>query len=166
MNDGPARPPDGNGEAASGLEHLAAINKRPRRPKLKPALREADAILTELNTDNSVVMIGAHCRVIRFEDTPHIAGGEHYVHRLPSYVRFDDFRNFYLNRLTVNDAGEPFAVDAKGNVLSIGRWWLEHPKRSQYDGVTFFPGGPPVVEDRLNLWTGFGVEPRRGEWGG
>ena len=126
-----------------------------RNAKSPSAPHEAEAILAELNADNSVVMIGARSRVLRFEDTPHVAGGEHYVHRLPTFVRFDDFRNFYLNR---------FVHDADGGAISVGQWWLKHLQRRQYRGVVFLPGGDPVVDSHLNLWTGFGVKPKRGEW--
>jgi hypothetical protein len=39
-----------------------------------------------------------------------------------------------------------------------------HPRRKQYRGVTFVPAGAPVIDGRLNLWRGWGVEPKRGEW--
>jgi hypothetical protein len=55
-------------------------------------------------------------------------------------------------------------VDGDGNVLSIAEWWLEHPYRRTYDGVIFVPRGPPIVDNRLNLWTGFGVKPQKGDW--
>ena len=99
-------------------------------------------------------MIGARCRVLRFEDTPHEAGGEHYVHRLPTFVRFDDFRGFYLNRFIYTPNGP----------VSIGQWWLGHPKRNNYRGVIFLPGGGPVIDGYLNLWIDFGVKPKRGSW--
>jgi len=142
----------------------AVETKRNAKSTGKPPAGEAEAILNEIGADHAVVMVGARCRVLRFEDTPHFAGGEHYVYRLPTFVRFDDFRNFYLNRLTCDAGGAPFAVDAKGNPLPIGEWWLGHQKRRQYRGVIFLPGGAPVVEDRLNLWTGFGVAAKRGKW--
>jgi hypothetical protein len=53
-----------------------------------------------------------------------------------------------------------------GKTLSVplGPWWLSHPDRAQWRGVTFFPGGERVVDDCLNLWRGWGVEPRPGDW--
>jgi hypothetical protein len=127
-----------------------AVKAKQRAGQLKP--READAILDELNRDNSVIMIGGRRRVLRFEDTPHIAGGERYILRLPTYVRFDDFTNYYLNRLTFTAAGP----------VSIGEWWFGHPQRNSYPGVIFLPGGGPVIDGYLNLWIDFGVKPKRG----
>ncbi len=59
--------------------------------------------------------------------------------------------------------------NAKGGYNSVevplGQWWLAHPKRKQYHAVTFLPGGPPVLAGGcFNLWQGWGVEPREGDW--
>jgi hypothetical protein len=57
--------------------------------------------------------------------------------------------------------------DRKGNekLKSLGQAWLEHPKRRQYKGVVLVPNAPEKLEDgNLNLWRGFGVEPKRGQW--
>jgi hypothetical protein len=130
--------------------------KRTTQSKKRLSPHKAATILNEINANNSVVMIAARSRVLRFEDTPHVADGEHYVHRLPTFVRFDDFRNFYLNRLT---------YDADGATIPVGHWWLKHPQRRQYRGVVFLPGGPRIVDgDYFNLWTGWGVEAKRGDW--
>jgi hypothetical protein len=44
--------------------------------------------------------------------------------------------------------------------------WLAHPYRRQYEGLDLVPNGPAVLEgNRLNLWRGWGVEARQGEWG-
>lgn len=42
--------------------------------------------------------------------------------------------------------------------------WLEHPGRRQYEGVTFAPPPAPAPGPGiLNLWRGFGVEPKAGD---
>ena len=48
--------------------------------------------------------------------------------------------------------------------MPLGQWWLSHRQRRQYRGVTFLPAGPNVVNDCLNLWRGWGVEPNAGDW--
>jgi hypothetical protein len=144
------------GVRVTSLDKTVEEKRSALKPRDKLSPQEAETILDGINADNSVVMIGARCRVLRFEDTPHEAGGEHYVYRLPTFVRFDDFRNFYLNRLT---------YDADGTTISVGQWWLKHLRRCQYRGVIFLPGAGPVVDDHLNLWTGFGVKPKPGDWG-
>jgi hypothetical protein len=127
-------------------------NKLHRRPQHES---ESDEVLAELNSENAVVLDGARTMVLRFEDKPHEAGGERYTYRLPTFLRFQDFRDFYLNRyINVGD----------DNKISIGKWWLAHPNRRQYRGVIFTPGGGPIINERFNLWRGWGVEPKRGDW--
>ena len=40
-----------------------------------------------------------------------------------------------------------------------------HRDRLQFRGVTFRPGGPNAVNECLNLWQGWGVEAKAGDWG-
>jgi hypothetical protein len=49
--------------------------------------------------------------------------------------------------------------------VPVGEWWLTHPDRRQYRGVTFEPNGRAVIGDCLNLWRGWGVEAKAGDWG-
>lgn len=46
----------------------------------------------------------------------------------------------------------------------LGQWWLGHPERRQYRGITFLPSGDKVINQCLNLWRGWGVEPKAGDW--
>src|SRR5262249_19841281 len=49
--------------------------------------------------------------------------------------------------------------------VKLGTYWLDHKQRREYESVALEPGGPPVLPDNvLNLWRGFGVEPRQGDW--
>jgi hypothetical protein len=115
---------------------------------------EADRVLAELNRDNAVVLDGARTRVLRFEEVEHDAAGERYVYRVPTFLRFEDFRNLYLNRRIV--------VDDRSR--DVGSWWLHHAQRRQYPGIIFTPAGAPIINGKLNLWRGWGVTPRRGDW--
>jgi Family of unknown function (DUF5906) len=60
-------------------------------------------------------------------------------------------------------------ADGKGGykllIQPLGQWWLGHRDRLQFRGVTFRPGGAKVVNECLNLWQGWGVEPKAGDWG-
>src|SRR6516164_1279899 len=49
--------------------------------------------------------------------------------------------------------------------MPLAQWWLGHRGRRQYRGITFRPGGPTVISECLNLWQGWGVEPKPGNWG-
>ena len=57
--------------------------------------------------------------------------------------------------------------DGRGETVRVplGQWWLAHRDRQQYRGVTFRPGGEKTVSELLNLWQGWGVEGRPGDWG-
>jgi hypothetical protein len=119
---------------------------------------EQEKLLDELNGENAVIMDGGKTWVLRFAEVHHSAGGRQYTFLEPVYLRFQDLRNFYLNRrVNVGDEEKPKWVD-------VGSWWLEHPDRRQYQGVTFQPGGKKVIDGQLNLWRGWGVEPRKGDW--
>jgi hypothetical protein len=53
---------------------------------------------------------------------------------------------------------------AEGKVEKLGDWWLKNPGRRQYDWVIFdpAPGEPdPAV---YNLWRGWAVQPKPGDW--
>jgi Family of unknown function (DUF5906) len=114
--------------------------------------------LSELNINNCVVLDGGKTMVLRFEQVEHIAGGERYVHLVPTFLRFGDFRNFYLNRRI------QIETEKGTKWVDLGSWWLEHSQRRQYAGVVFRPAGAPIINGRLNLWTGWGVQPKQGDW--
>jgi len=119
---------------------------------------EAERLLAELNRDNCVVLDGGKTLVLRFEEMEHVAGGEHYIYRVPTYLSFRAFRDFYLNRHIMAGKEEPKWID-------IGSWWLHHPQRRQYSGVIFKPGDKrSEIDGKFNLWTGWGVEPKPGDW--
>jgi hypothetical protein len=49
--------------------------------------------------------------------------------------------------------------------VSLGKWWLNHERRAQHRGVTFLPGRQEkVVDECLNIWRGWGIEPSPGDW--
>jgi hypothetical protein len=58
--------------------------------------------------------------------------------------------------------------DIRGGVrderVPVGRWWLNNTDRRQFRGVIFRPGALPQINNCLNLWQGWGVEDRSGDW--
>lgn len=55
--------------------------------------------------------------------------------------------------------------------IEVGKWWLRHPSRREYETVIFDPThlerdkyGVSVKHNSLNLWEGFAVEPKKGGW--
>ena len=150
---GCATRPSTNLSRTSGLQSVRRAQPE-KAEQERAAKNEAEQFFAELNRDNCVVLDGARTRVLRFEEVEHDAGGEHYVYRVATFLRFEDFRNLYLNRRIV--------VDDRSR--DVGNWWLHHPQRRQYDGIIFKPAGEPIIKGKLNLWRGWGVTPTRGEW--
>lgn len=106
-----------------------------------------DPTLVEMNDKHAVIgNIGGKCRVIEeIEDD--------FLHRSKlTITSFEDLRNRYSNRKVV------VGVDKDGAdcTMALGKWWLAHPMRRQYDTMKFMPQGErPGV---YNLWRGFSVE--------
>ena len=103
--------------------------------------------LRELNERHAVIQnVGGACRVATFtrdgQGRPSV-----------SFQSFQDIRNGYMNRRVV-DGEKP---------KRLGDFWLENERRRSYREIVFDPteAAPP---DMLNLWTGFGVEPKAGAW--
>jgi Mesyanzhinovviridae DNA primase len=77
-----------------------------------------------------------------------------------SYQTFGAFRGRYCN------VDIETGTDKKGKVVTteLGKWWLKHKSRREYLGVIFRPGREEVLNGYYNLWQGFGVEAREGDW--
>jgi hypothetical protein len=105
--------------------------------------------LQEMNEKYAVILdAGGTLRVARFS-RDYETGRSTMSFQTPS-----DIVQGYANRIV--DIGE-------GKTMPLGRWWLNHPLRRQYEQVVFDPTGraPTTL---LNLWTGFGVDPKQGDW--
>lgn len=75
------------------------------------------------------------------------------------YATFAAFKEYHANQkvLVKNDKGEFVPVP-------IAALWLAWSERRTYEGITFEPNAAEVVDNKLNLWRGFGIEPRKGDW--
>lgn len=114
----------------------------------------ADPMLDEMNTKHAVlVQEGSKTRVLSWEKT------ELDEDRLvPVLQSFEDFRNRYMNRFV------EFQTDKGAAYKPLGKWWLEHPQRREYYALRFFPGKPEEVDGYLNMWRGYAVLPKAGDW--
>jgi hypothetical protein len=111
-------------------------------------------LLLQMNNTYSVVKDGGKVGVLTFDRHVKKIGRYEHVRHIPSFLSFGDLRNLHLNQ-TVIENRKSFA---------LGSWWLQHPERQQYAGIIFEPGGAAVIDDRLNLWKGFGIVPQQGDW--
>lgn len=64
-----------------------------------------------------------------------------------------DFKNFHSNRIVL--VGE--------ERKRIGHAWFDDTMRRQYQKIVFHPEGEPL-SDCYNLWKGFAVTPKQGDW--
>jgi hypothetical protein len=117
-----------------------------------------DNVLAELNEQYCVVQDGGRVRVLTFERHIRETKRSQHVRHVPIFLSFEDFRNLHRHKLVAHAHG------AKVKLTPRGHWWLDNPGRRQYAGLTFQPGGAKVIDDRLNLWRGWGVEPKQGNW--
>jgi len=105
-------------------------------------------VLGALNAEYFVLtQYEGKCRVAFFEETEL----KRKVLRLQS---FQDFENAQGNKficLGANQEGVPIMVPR-------GKWWLTHKSRREYKSLIFAPHAGQVVDDKLNLWTGYGAE--------
>ena len=110
-----------------------------------------DPHLTMMNDRHAIIgNIGGKCRVIEeIEDD--------ILHRARiTMSSFEDIRNRYSHiQVQVGTTKEGVPV-----MQPLGKYWLQHRMRRQYDTMKFMPqGDQPGV---YNLWRGFNVEPRPG----
>lgn len=65
----------------------------------------------------------------------------------------------YANRLHTDYSGE------KPKRVKTAKEWLEWRERFEARKVTYVPGQSQMVDNQWNLWSGWGVEPKRGDVG-
>jgi hypothetical protein len=76
------------------------------------------------------------------------------------HIRPTEFKVLHANRrvhIGNDNEGNPIYNDAVP-------FWLKHAERRQYTGGLVFHPGRDVAPDQFNLWQGFSVAPRPGEW--
>jgi Mesyanzhinovviridae DNA primase len=133
-------------DKGSGVERYAARQiERAKEEVESPHLRS-------LNDRYAVVRNwGGRCRVLE----------EVYCHAMKrprlTKISFADFANAWCN--TRVDVGKK--PDGSPARAPLGKWWLQHEARRQYDGISFSPGRE--VPGSYNLWRGFAVDPKPGD---
>ncbi|REK56665.1 MAG: hypothetical protein DWQ49_09855 [Bacteroidetes bacterium] len=111
-----------------------------------------DELVEKMNKTYAIVMVGGKIRILREKSELSQATGECY-----DLLGKEDFKT-----LLQNDTIE--VADAKGRVknISVANIWLAHGGRRTYpNGMGLFPEGAPL--GWYNTWTGFSVEPIKGQ---
>lgn len=112
-------------------------------------------VFKEMNRRHAVLLQeGGKTRVLSWERTE-----LDYSREVPVLQSFDDFRNRYMHQKI-----EVGKKDGQPILKPVGKVWLEHAMRREYLALRFQPGEGPVVDGYLNLWKGFAVEPKAGDW--
>jgi Family of unknown function (DUF5906) len=108
--------------------------------------------LAEMNAQFAVVKVGGKTRVVSLEESPVYPGCI-----VPVYSSIPDFCAFHDKRKRIEEGTT--------KKIGIGRWWINHEERRQFDSIVYAPNADPeTVASKLNLWTGFAIEPREGDW--
>jgi hypothetical protein len=126
------------------------IDRAARRNIARARLSVENPALEEMNAKHAVIgYVGGKCMVTVEVPSP----GDPVV-RLLQLQSLPEFRQAYASTY----------VETPNGPIAIGKWWLMQPQRRQYETLVFRPGEPEEIGNSLNLWHGFAVAPRVGDW--
>ncbi|MBF0378768.1 MAG: toprim domain-containing protein [Desulfamplus sp.] len=106
-------------------------------------------IVDEFNAEYAVTWMGSRCAVLKEELNPHTGCKD------IDFTSEIDLKKYFANRVVPNP-------DDPKKEMCIVDYWLKSPDRRQYKKVVFEPGRD--MPGYYNLWTGFPVEPKQGDW--
>lgn len=67
-----------------------------------------------------------------------------------NFLSFQDFKNYWCNKAVEIGKDEKTGLPI---TMQVGKWWVNHPGRREFDTVVFAPGHD--VPGAYNLWKGF-----------
>ena len=108
---------------------------------------DREALIDEMNARHAIIRVGGKVLIMNEEIDPNRG--------CPTITLSDskDFKLLYSNRTVLGSNGKP---------MRIGDYWLSHPRRRQYQGLVFLPGGNKA-EGYYNLFRGFAISPKLGD---
>jgi Family of unknown function (DUF5906)/Primase C terminal 2 (PriCT-2) len=112
-------------------------------------------LIDEINQRHFMIRnIGGKCLIGEMKQSPTGSG------EMLSLVSVEAFKLWFSNRyLGICDP------DGNAKRKPLGDYWIRHRRRRQYEGVDLIPNAPKELPNgNLNLWRGFGVEPKQGKW--
>lgn len=118
-------------------------------------------ILEVMNKKYCVLPIGGKTRVVTWGEDPDLPPGHEIIVMASTLEDFAALHNKYRVAVQVWDKNG----NQKTKPEPLGRWWINHPERRQYDrGMRFMPHTEEkVVGDVMNTWRGFAVQARKPE---
>lgn len=140
--------------SSSIIELKSGADKYARRQISRAKQHSQDPNLLIMNDRHAVIgNIGGKCVVIEeVDDHLKLHNGQTFNRTKLTMSSFDSIRQRYLNKkIKVGTTKEGSDV-----AVPLGKYWLEHPMRRQYDTMRFMPllEKPGVY----NLWRGFAYE--------
>ena len=165
-NDAPAGiPPSPIAIVETGL--VAAAEAALEAAKANPVAALMALLDQGANIDRLLVAMNKTFAVVKYGSKTLVAI---VVGKEVDFMKLDDFHNLLANLVfqkeveTKDDKGNPQKTT---QTIIVSKYWFKWKHRRQYvgRGVVFEPGGPlEIRNDMLNLWRGFGVEPKQGDW--
>lgn len=122
------------------------------KPADLPAVVDRD--LQVLLEKHAVVLVGGGARIVSWKKRNLYPGDDCSTLELLTEA---GFRLFYRHLFTLEETPNGGKVRA-----SLASKFLDRAPR--YGGLTFAPGEAPTVDGHLNMWRGFAIEPKAGEW--
>lgn len=113
-----------------------------------PKLSGVEAVIEEMNSKHYIALDNGF-QVITEEPDPIFAGRVRYQRMSKS-----DFRSVYENQL----------IERDNKLISKADLWLKSPLRRSYKGVIFNPEQEAEFGGWLNMWKGWAVAPKPGDW--
>jgi hypothetical protein len=123
------------------------------KPEFKSRVAIREALIARINATHALIAnIGGKTLIASWEPSPHNP-----KHQCVVFQNVASFRLRYSNEWVPS-------LKLKGKPKKLGDFWVDNNKRRQYRGVVFKPSGPKVINGCINLWRGWGVEPKQGDW--
>jgi hypothetical protein len=142
---------DGQRQGADDYIQTVGVASFEKLAVASPKMREADALVAELNREYAVICIGGKTFIMREEHDDILN------RRRLSYFARRDFELTYANRLVAKPS-DP------GKQAPLAKVWLEHPHRREYLGGLTLAPLRDVPDGVFNLWRGFSIEATPGNW--
>jgi hypothetical protein len=137
------------------LEKKSGATKYALRQIERARENAVDPMLQQLNDRYAVIgNWGGKCRILT--ERADVIGD---VKRTRvSFLSFQDFKNFWCNKAI------QVGTDEKTNLpilIPVGKWWINHPARREFETVVFAPGHE--IKGAYNLWKGFAYNASPGD---
>lgn len=144
---------------AEGSANSQSITTQPEYSSIPEAVflgpytpKRLKKLIDEFNKRYAVVTENGKCLIFR-------QAWDHVLSRIIiERLSFADLKQMYSNRLITVSFGDQEITKSAAN------WWLDSPFRRQFLGGTIFDPSSNSPSDCWNLWRGFAITPRAGDW--